>query len=65
MHAAEIFPIDDNETCPQLKADGSLRYLLTPAGLSKPLLTGLLDDAEQFLGRLAMLERVSKTMARS
>jgi aspartate carbamoyltransferase catalytic subunit len=36
---------------PQLSANGQLRHLLSIEGLSKPLLTRLLDRAETFAGR--------------
>jgi aspartate carbamoyltransferase catalytic subunit len=49
MQAVETIPIVDDEAGLQLNSDGGLRHLLTLKGLSRALLTDLLDDAERFL----------------
>jgi aspartate carbamoyltransferase catalytic subunit len=49
MQAVETIPIVDDEARLQLGRDGSLRHLLTLKGLSRALLTELLDDSERFL----------------
>jgi aspartate carbamoyltransferase catalytic subunit len=62
MHAVETFPIADNEAGLQLNADGSLRHLLTLNGLSKSLLTDLLDDAERFLSPMGGMPARSRSL---
>jgi aspartate carbamoyltransferase catalytic subunit len=45
----EAFPNIENQANLQLRADGSLRHLLTLEGLARSLLVELLDDAQRFV----------------
>ena len=49
MQATEFYERLEDEAELQLRADGSLRHLLTLKGLDRELLTRLLDHAESFL----------------
>ena len=49
MQSPETFPALDDETSLQLNAAGDLRHLLTLNGLSREMLTELLDEAQQFV----------------
>jgi aspartate carbamoyltransferase catalytic subunit len=60
MQSPEIFPALDDETSLQLNAKGELRHLLTLKGLSRDMLTEMLDEAQHFVstpGGLAIRSR--------
>lgn len=63
MHATETFPNQDDEAGLQLKADGSLRHLLTLKGLDRTLLVQLLDDAQRFVSPIGNAVARSQSLA--
>ncbi|MDA0706021.1 MAG: aspartate carbamoyltransferase catalytic subunit [Proteobacteria bacterium] len=63
MQSPETFPALAYETSLQLNADGELRHLLTLKGLSRDLLTALLDEAQHFVSQPGSATIRSRSLA--